>query len=240
MTDISKHTLDKIKKDNVRPIPKFYFLFRGSVLWTLFGFSILFGSIASSIAIFLMKHAEWDVYQYISHSLIKFILLIFPYGWLLFLIGFSIFAYIFFHRTEQGYRYKTLWIVCLSIACSILGGTMLYGTELPERLEKVFQEHVPFYRGLEYHKRRVWMFPSRGLLAGKITRIRSKETIQIKDLNGDIWDIGITHAIWRGGMRPYENLKIKLIGRQDGKNQFIAKEIRPWKGKRQRGRRRGS
>ena len=240
MTDISKNTLDKIKKQNVRPIPKYYFLFKRSILWSLFGLSILLGSIASGIVIFLLTHFEWDVYHHLGHSLIGFILLAFPYFWLIFLLGFSIFAYLFFRRTEHGYRYKTVWIVLLSIIFSIAGGALLYVTELPERLENAFQENLPFYRGLENHKRNVWMSPKQGLLAGKIINVSSKESMQIKDLNGMIWNIHIGNTVWRGRLTPSENLEIKIIGHKKEENQFIAKEIRPWKGEKQRGRMRGN
>ena len=236
MTDISKNTLDKIKKENVRPIPKHYFFLRRSVLWTLFGLSILLGSIASGLIIFLLTHFEWDVYHQLGHSLIGFVLLVFPYFWLIFMLGFSIFAYIFFRRTDQGYRHKTAWIVLLSILFSVLGGAMLFETELPERLESVFQQNIPFYHGLEVHRQKVWMSPNQGLLAGKIISVRSNDIILLEDLNGMRWDVYIGSALWRGRLSPVENLKIKIIGHMKGDSLFIAKEIRPWEGGRKRNR----
>lgn len=240
MTDISKNTLEKIKKKNVRPIPKHYFLLKRSVLWSLFGLSILLGSIASGIAVFMLTHFEWDLYHHLGHSLIGFVLLVFPYFWLIFLLGFSIFAYIFFRRTDRGYRHKTFWIVLQSIIFSIIGGTILTTTGLPERLETSFQENIPFYRGLEDHKRKVWMSPGQGLLAGKIFSVSSQESIQLEDLKGMIWNVHIGNAKWRGRLSPSENLKIKIIGHMKGDGQFVANEIRPWKGKKQQRRMRGN
>ena len=83
------------------------------------------------------------------------------------------------------------------------------------------------------------MSPENGLLAGKIIRIGSDQRIELEDLKGNIWNIQITDAIWRGRMSPSKNLIIKIIGQATGDNQFVAKEIRPWKGKRHRGKRRG-
>ena len=135
MADISKDILQKIKKDEVRPYPKQYFLLRRSVIWTVFGLSIFLGSIAGAIALFQLRYAEWDLYKHLSHSLIEFVLLVIPFFWLIFLLGFIGFAYYYFRRTEHGYRYATLWIILLSIALSIIGGGLLYSTGLPERLE---------------------------------------------------------------------------------------------------------
>ncbi len=67
MTDISKNTIEKIRKENVQPLPKRYFLLKRSVLWGFFGLSILLGSIAGSIAIFMLTHFEWDLYNRLGH-----------------------------------------------------------------------------------------------------------------------------------------------------------------------------
>ena len=236
MTDISKDTLRKIKKHKVRPHPKRYFLFRHSATWTLFGLSILLGSVASGIAIFQIRHVEWDLYQHLGHGLIEFILLVFPYFWLIFLLGLTGFAYYSFRRTEQGYRYSTMWVVLQSIILSIIGGGLLYASGLSERLETVFQANIPLYRGLQEHKQRVWMSPRQGLLAGRIKKIMPGQKIQIEDLQGNYWEIDIGDTIWRGRLRPVENLRIKILGQMKGESEFIADEIRPWKGPRRRGR----
>lgn len=238
MADISKDILQKIKKDEVRPYPKQYFLLKRSVIWTVFVLSILLGSIASAVAIFQLRYAEWDLYKHLSHSLVEFALLVIPFFWLIFLLGFTGFAFYYFRRTEQGYRYAAVWIILSSIVLSIIGGGILYATGLSERLETAFQHNVPFYRELQERKQRVWMSPGQGLLAGKIVKIISEQKIQIEDLQGNIWVIDIGDTIWKGRLRPAKNLKIKILGKMKGESQFVANEIRPWKGRSGQGRNR--
>lgn len=240
MKDISKNILQKIKEDKVHPYSKSRFLFRRSVIWTVFGLSILLGSVASAIAIFQLKYAEWDLYQYFSHSPLEFAFLVIPFFWLIFLSGFTVFAYYYFRRTEQGYRYRTLWVICGSIALSIIGGGILHGTGLSERLETAFQHNVPFYKELQERRQRVWMSPGQGLLAGKIVKIISEQKIQIEDLRENIWVVDIGDTIWKGRLRPAKNLKIKILGKMKGESQFVADEIRPWQGRKGRGRMRHS
>lgn len=235
MTDLSKNILQKIKKDEVRPYPKQYFLLKRSVIWTVFGLSILLGSIAGAIALFQLRHAEWDLYKNLSHSLVEFVLLVIPFFWLIFLMGFIWFAYYYFRQTEHGYRHAAVWVISLSIVLSILGGGLLYSTGLPERLERVFQENVPFYRKLQERKQRVWMSPGQGLLAGTITKVISEQKVELKDLHGNNWVIDIADTIWRGQLKPAENLQIKILGEMKGQNRFVANEIRPWKGRRDQG-----
>ncbi|MDI6687920.1 MAG: hypothetical protein QME06_06840 [Desulfobacterales bacterium] len=238
MADISKDILQKIKKDEVRPYPKQYFLLKRSVIWTVFGLSILFGSIACAVAIFQLRYAEWDLYKHLSHRPLEFALLVIPFFWLIFLLGFTGFAFYNFRRTEQGYRYRTLWVILGSIAISVIGGGIFYATGLSERLETAFEHNVPFYRDLQERKQRVCMSPGRGLLAGKIVEIISEQKMQIEDLQGNIWVIDINDTIWKGRLIPAQNLKIKIIGEMKGQNRFVANEIRPWKGCRGQGRNR--
>jgi len=166
------------------------------------------------------------------------VLLVIPFFWLIFLLGFTGFAYYYFRRTEQGYRYAAVWIILSSIVLSIIGGGILYSTGLPERLERVFQENVPFYRKLQERKQKVWMSPGQGLLAGTITKVVSEQKVEIKDLQGNNWVIDISDTIWRGRLRPAEDLKIKILGEMKGQNRFVANEIRPWKGRIDQGRKR--
>ena len=238
MTDLSKDILQKIKKDKVRPYPKQYFLLKRSVIWTVFGLSILLGSVASAIAIFQLRYAEWDLYKNLSHSLAEFVFLVIPFFWLIFLLGFTWFACYYFRRTEHGYRHAAILVILSSIALSIVGGGLLYSTGLSERLESVFQKNLPFYRELQERKQKVWMSPMRGLLAGKIVKIISDQKMEIEDLQGNIWVIDIADTIWRGRLKPDEDLKIKILGHMKEQGRFVANEIRPWKGRKGRGRNR--
>ncbi len=234
MADISKDILEKIKKEKMRPYPKQYFLLKRSVVWAVFGLSIFLGSIACAITLFQLRYAQWDLYKHLTHSLTEFVLLVIPFFWLTFLLGFTWLAYYYFRRTERGYQYTAIWIVLSSIALSIIGGGLLYSTGLSEKLEFVFQENLPFYKKLQESKQKVWMSPEHGLLAGKIIKIISDQKVELKDLKGSIWIIDIADTIWRGRLRPVKDLKIKILGKMQAQNQFKADEIRPWK------RRRGS
>ncbi|MBN2418448.1 MAG: hypothetical protein JXL81_03610, partial [Deltaproteobacteria bacterium] len=184
MNDISKDTLKKIKDQGIVPRTKRYFLLRRSTVWGLFVLSVILGSIAASVAIFQVRNTDWDLFQHYRHSIPEFILLFIPYFWGLFLIGFSIVAYYYFRRTKSGYRYRAATAVALSVVLSVIGGIGIYATGLSERLETVFEEKLPFYRGVTAHTRMVWTAPDKGLLAGRIKDVSEDGTILLEDLEG--------------------------------------------------------
>ena len=234
MKDISEKVIEKIKESNVQPYSKWRFVFHRFVMWVLFGISILLGSIACGITIFQLQYAEWDLYQHLSHSLLEFVILIVPYFWLVFMIGFTVFAYYFFRHTERGYRYSTVALVCLSLGISIAGGFVFDKAGFAERLEGIFRNRVSFYRVLQERKERIWVAPKSGLLAGEILDIMPDGKMKFLDFNNLQWIILARHTVWRGKMKPLKGLKIKIIGRMESKNLFVAEEIRPWRGRKWR------
>jgi hypothetical protein len=231
MNDISRDTLRKIKERGIVPRTKGYFFLRRSTVWGLFGISIILGGIVASVVIFQVKNTEWELFRHYSHSILEFILLFIPYFWALFLTAFSFVAYYYFRQTKSGYRYPALTAVGLSVALSVIIGIGFYSTGLSERIEPIFEETLPFYQGINTHKRMVWMSPDKGLLAGKI--LDAKEgRIRLKDLDGKEWNVVVKGAIWRGRLFPVPGLEIKLIGTRTGTDSFTAREIRPWAGRR--------
>jgi hypothetical protein len=235
MNDISKDTLKKIKEHGIVPRPKGYFLLKRSTVWGLFGLSVLLGSISAGVAIFQIKNTEWELFQHYRHSILEFILLFIPCFWGLFLLGFSIVAHYYFRRTQSGYRYRASTAVAVSVFLSVIIGTGIYATGLSERLESIIEDTLPFYHGVTVHNRMVWMSPDKGLLAGKIVDAKEKGMIRLKDLNGKEWNVVVSGAVWRGRLSPVLDLEIKLIGTRTGEDSFIAKEIRPWAGRRRQG-----
>lgn len=232
MADISKETLDKIKEQGIVPRAKGYFLFMRYTVWSLFLLSVILGSIAASAAIFQLKNAEWELFRHYRHSISEFIWLFVPYFWLLFLTGFSIITYYYFRRTKSGYRYGTVTVITLSVLLSVAGGAGIHTAGLSGRMESMFEDTLPFYRGIGFRSRMAWMSPDRGLLAGKIVEAVNNENILLKDLNGKKWNIITDRAAWRGRLSPAPGLEIKIIGTRTGESSFTAREIRPWMGRR--------
>ena len=238
MSDISKSTLHKIKQEKIKPYPKKRFFLKKLFIWTLFGLSILLGVVASSVAIFQLKHTDWDLYHRSNYSLFEFFALAMPYFWIIFLMIFIGIAYNYFRRTEKGYRYKPFLIISFSVIISIIGGFAVYQTGFSERLEGVFHENLSIYRIINKGRHRMWMSPNQGFLAGIIEDSISGKEIGLIDLHGNKWRIDISNAFWRGRLKPEVGLEIKIIGKMNAKGQFVANEIRPIRGRRMHGKER--
>ncbi|HBY56261.1 MAG TPA: hypothetical protein DEG96_00095 [Candidatus Atribacteria bacterium] len=231
MKNISEQVLKRIKKDNIRPKPRWYFLTKNYFIWSMFGISVILGSFAFSMILFIIKQLDWDIYHYLGDSFLKTVFISLPYLWLIFLILFIGVAYYNFIHTKRGYRFKFISILLISLVISVTLGSVLYSNGFSENLGNIFFEKIPYYNRLVYTCEKQWMQPERDLLAGTIMEIELPENnFILKDLNNNKWKIRANKAIWKGKLTPTPGLKIKLIGKLMDDNTFEATEIRPWQG----------
>src|SRR4030042_1725769 len=229
MKNISNEVLKKIKDNNIKPKPHWYFVTKNYFIWSIFGISIILGSFAFGMVLFIIKQLDWDIYHYTGSSFSKTVFISLPYLWLIFLILFTGVAYYNFIHTKRGYRFKFISILLISLIISITLGIGLYFNGFSERLENVFSEKIPYYNRLVYSFEKQWMKPERGLLAGIIIETGLPENnFILMDLDNNRWKIEAGKAIWKGKMTPVIGLKIKLIGKLIDDSNFKAIEIRSW------------
>src|SRR5665648_1197459 len=83
MKNISNEVLKKIKDNNIKPKPRWYFITKNYFIWLIFGISIILGSFAFSMVLFIIKQLDWDIYHYIGESFLKTVFVSLPYLWLI-------------------------------------------------------------------------------------------------------------------------------------------------------------
>ena len=232
MKNISEEVFKKLKEENIKPRPYWHFVMKNYFIWMLFVISIILGSLAFSMILFMIRQLDWDIYRYLGESFLKTFFISLPYLWVLFLLLFVGVAYYNFLHTKRGYRFRFISIFLISLTLSTLFGTGLYYNGFSEKIENVFFEKIPYYSKMVYTCEKQWMQPRKGLLAGIIKEIElSKNSIKLMDLNDQHWQIDTSKTIWRGKLQPLNGLQIKVIGKMVDNTHFQALEVRPWQGK---------
>ncbi len=236
MSNVSKKTLEKIKKEKIRPFSRHWYRAKKATIWILAGLFMILGILATGVVIFRLTHTDWDLFSRSGYGPVEFILFALPYFWLLCLIAFLTVAFMTFRRTEKGYRYRAFVIILSSTLLSVIGGGLLYQSGFSARLESAFFEKSPLYRTLNRGPHRMWTAPERGFLAGTILQIISGKEMVLVDLHGQKWRVDISGAFWRGRRLPEKNLDVKIIGEMLKDHKFVAREVRPMHGRRMYGR----
>ncbi len=232
MAEISEEVLEKIKKENIHPIPKWQFMLKDSFVWSLFALNLILGSIGFAIIIFLLVNNDSVGDFTLTKNIWQWFVLSIPVAWILLTGLFLFVAFYNFKNTEKGYRFSVGKKVLLNVGITVLLGFMLYSSGFSERLNNIFIESVPFYTDVLDLRQEVWMRPQEGYLSGMILEInQDKEEMLLRDLDGKVWSIAYGDALVKGRVTLAVGERIKLLGKMSSSTGFDATEIRPWEGR---------
>ena len=134
MKNISNEVIKKIKDNNIKPKPRWYFITKNYFIWSIFGISIILGSFAFSMVLFIIKQLDWDIYHYMGDSFLKTVFISLPYLWLIFLILFTGVAYYSFIHTKRGYRFKSFQERPVLVNVAVLENNFATGEEITPKI----------------------------------------------------------------------------------------------------------
>ncbi|EKE21177.1 MAG: hypothetical protein ACD_7C00318G0001 [uncultured bacterium] len=229
MNDRADKILKNIEAKKIKPAPKWKFLLKDYLVWSLFGLSTFVGALATGVIIFICNDNDWDIYNYLGKSFWSYGLILIPYFWIIILALLGSLAYFNYQHTRRGYLLNPYLVIAGSILASIFLGWLLFSSGISERMDKFFAGNIPYYQGMEANKQIFWSNPEKGLLSGEIDKIKNRDNFTLRDFRGKQWEIIGNNIIWKEGADMRMNERVKIIGKiGKEKNVFRAKEVRPW------------
>jgi hypothetical protein len=227
---LSNKVLQKIKKENLKPKPKWGFLLKNYIFWGAFGLSILIGGLASSVAIFRITTADWDIARRLGQHPISFGLRTMPYFWLIILAAFAALAYYNFKHTKEGFKFRLPLTITASILGSIVLGFAFFGAGIAKNMDEQALKHIPLYESMHSKQRvEMWSQIEKGLIAGEILEIQ-EGSIKIENLKGEEWTINTENVSKKMIENLKEGMAIGAIGETLEEGIFKAEDLRQWKG----------
>jgi len=230
MGKISKKVIEKIEKENIKPTGRWSFVLKNSFLWSLFGLNILFGSLGFAISIYLFESSDILNLILSVNDLIQILVLAIPTVWILLTVMFLIVAYLNFRYTERGYILSFKKMFLINLLAILILGSILHILGVSERLNRVFSESFTTYNQSIDPRYKIWSNPESGYLAGTILSA-TKESMELEDLDGNIWSIDTSDAKVRRAVGLIVGEKVKIVGNVVDESTFEALEILPWEGR---------
>jgi hypothetical protein len=225
---ISEIIFKKIKESHIKPRPKWEFLLKDCTIWTLFGISLIVGSLAFSVILYMFANNDWNLYQYVTGNFMGFLFVTLPYFWLIILAVFIVLAYYNLRHTKRGYLLSLGKMFLFSLLSSFLLGSLLYSAGLGKSINNIFSERVPFYEEFLGYRTFVWHNPPEGLLVGKVTEKVDSQKFYLIDLEGDEWCVECLYDLGCPYFDDEKNEIIKIIGNL-GEECFQAEIIKPFR-----------
>lgn len=227
MSEISKNILKKIEEKHIKPIPKWQFALLHVGLFVMFGFAILFGSLAFGIMLFHISTTDWEIVPRLAGGLHSFIFVL-PYMWIV-VVGLMIFlATLVYKHTHKGYRMSPFIIVAASIIASLLLGSILFATKGAQWVDNSLRQNFRPYDQYQELRDKVWQAPENGVLPGKVADIKGDTLMLLDDFSGKRWEVDIEDIKYPPLVpQPQIGDQVIAVGEKTGKYTFDAEGIRP-------------
>ena len=222
---LSKKVIEEIDSRKIEPIPKWHFVLRRSVFWSLAVISVILGAIAVAVTIFIFFDHDWSVFGLLDQTLFEDILLAIPYLWLLFFGLFIAVSNYSFRQTKTGYKYNMIRVASIILGLSIFLGVALNTLDAGDYINHFLLNKVPAYDRLVYTREDVWTRADRGLLAGEVMKIVDSTHFTLNDLKNHQWNIDTSNV---QSFHPTLHEAVKMKGTKIDTDRFQVTSIEDW------------
>lgn len=230
---LKENLLNQIKKENIKPTPKIYFVIKDILKFLLFIFiSIIWGIFVSVIIGQIIN--IWDVLNNIS--LFNALMISIPIVWVIILLLSTFLFFIFFKKIARWYRYSLIYILFINIIIYSFLWLLFFKYDIYNNLETFLIKNTNLYENHLLTKQEdyiinTWMNPDNWLLTWKIISYNlSNHSIVIDDFEWKKWDILIEEDTeFRNDIVFIHGNFIKIIWNRISEHRFIADRILPFK-----------
>ena len=137
MSDTSKKILEEIHERNLKPHSKRYFVVRNVAVWSALLASVVLCALSISLEELVFENAGpyGSVGAGLTHLLFNGV----SFLWIFSTIMFMVLAYLNIRSTDEGYRYRTAWIVIAILLVSLTLGVWFHSEGIDRHFESIFE-----------------------------------------------------------------------------------------------------
>ncbi len=182
------------KCSGVKPHSKWHFLYQEGFMWVLWLFSVLVGSLATAVILYVLKIRHFSPYFVTHDSFFWFLADTLPYIWLVLLALMSLVAVYNVKCTNRGYKHPLSLIMLSSLVLSVGIGTILQTFGFGFTVDRMLGNHMPMYISQQKFEQRLWQSPAEGRLIGRqvLSTVAPTSTIVFEDIDGNRWNFCVS------------------------------------------------
>lgn len=230
MNMLRDQVLEKIKREEIRPVASGYFVLRRWIGWGLVVALLVFSTLATAFAVHIVLEIDWEAFRHTEVSGVRAVLMSIPFLWLLLTIGFLLVASVIMRKTGRGYRYPLGILLLVFPLISTATGFSIEHSRFDEPIEKFFlgdlSQPEPWQRLLPSAEQQ-WAQPENGLLGGAVIEVDAEqETLMLEDREKKEWEVDFREAAIESNIDLQPNTQVNMIGTETGPSEFEAVVIK--------------
>ncbi len=227
--NLTDKIIDRIKQGQLKPRPRWSFVFKNYFLWFLGVLSVILGAISFSLMIYLFASGNALINNNFGASLGEILLVIVPIFWLVFLVAFIILFYLNLKRTKKAYRYSPLLILLIGLISSLALGSTFYLFGLSQKFDNLLGKNInsAIYGRFLNPQIEFWSDPAQGRLSGLVSAVGPENSLFIIDKDSQEWLVIYLPEANRHFFEINPGVALRFFGQQINDNQFQATRIMP-------------
>ena len=219
-THTSEAVLAKIKKENIKPKAKWYFLVKHSVLWLPGCIVTILGGFSVAGALYAANHSGWEYREFIYKTDTDFFFDAVPFLWI---FSFAVFGSLIvkaLRTTHKGYKLSIKVIFLSSFIISLLLGVLIYFIDDKYDADSFIRYPV------HAREKGIWFSPEKGRIAGLVENIEGS-VLTLRDKDDKVWNVDISGF---SKVAPFvkKGESIRVLGTSTEELGFVACEVFPW------------
>ena len=140
--NLEKRILEKIKKENIEPISKSYFVIKNSFFISIFIISIILGAISFSVLFYIFSHNQNILYDSYNIYQLKNAIIF----WAILLLIFLILSIKNISFIKNSYKYTLSMLISFIILISLILGIVLFYAGIGEKTDSYSSSKISFYQ----------------------------------------------------------------------------------------------
>lgn len=217
-----ENVLHKIKEEKITPKPKWQFLFKNSLIWTLGIIALILGAISTSLVFYMVTGEDVGLGRN-GGSIFEALLFVVPFFWLICLAIFALAVFYYIKHTKKGYKYSARTIILAIVVISVVFGGALSALGVDRVIDDVLGEKAPMYDRVINPRMDYWSNPTSGRLMGMVVSEEKPITYYLVDRNGEAWVTQVQEE--EEGDKIEVGYPVRLVGEKTGDHSFMIKEV---------------
>ncbi len=190
---LKKQIIEKIKKENIKPKPRWVFALRYGFVLLFAGLSLLFASFIFLAGAKVFFMADFELARYVSGGAFwHFLKMAGPVFLGLIILSF-VFAKELLRASKYGHRISWIKLATIILLFFISFSALIYSFDINRNMDRVVLPAI-FGKSFEEYKFKTWYNPSKGFVSGIILEdsFKPKEKqIKLIDSRGKIWTLNL-------------------------------------------------
>ncbi len=218
--------LEKIKEEKLKPLSRWYFVWKNYLVWGGSILALLASSAALSVMTYLFKFNDFYLSREINKSALEILLLTLPYFWILFLAAAIFIFYYNIKHTKTGYRYPLWLVAAVAFSLSILLCAIFCSFGWDAKIDEILGRKAPLYEKMLNPHLDFWSNPEEGRLVGLTASDLEDDTFELVDRDGRVWLVAVDTNT-EGTTFVVSGRPVRMLGDKKSKKDFAAHLILP-------------